>query len=367
MSKQVMARSAERIIEGTTYTLERKLPSKGVIYAKLGDEVKPETIIGEAKVSAGFRIFRLDDLLGVPSHKAKQYLRRTIGSRVYQGDIIAEVSKTFGLRSVQFISPIDGVLQHFNEKTGQLTMQFAPVTFRLPAGTRGKVTQIEPDESAFIESQVSLLFGQFTAGRMREGALKLIAPPDKPISPQLIDSRLAGYVIAGGSLVTKDVINRALAVGVRGIVTGGISAHDLLAISGEINSQEDVGLTLLITSGLGNQPIEKPTYEFLQRYQEQHVFMVPKEKMLVAPLPLTADIKVTNQEIRQEKFIPLSVGDTVRILTGPKAGQSAVVQEILEPSRFAGSRMKLAHCLLQSGDGDTIKIPVVNIEVTSSQ
>lgn len=366
MSQKVYARSIQRIVEATTYTLERKLPAKGSIYAKLGDEVRPETIIGECKVSAGFRIFRLGDLLGVPPHKAKQYLRRTIGARVYQGDIIAEVNKSFGLRSVQFISPIDGILQHFNDKTGQLTMQFAPVTFRLPAGTKGTVTQIEPDESAFIESQASLLFGTFTAGKMREGALKIIAPPDQPISPQSIDSRLAGYIIAGGSIATKDVINRALAIGVRGIVTGGIDAHDLLAISGEVNSQEDVGVTLLITSGLGANPIEQSTYEFLEKHQEKHVFMVPKEKMLVAPLPTDTKAEVKNKEIKVEEYIPLSVNDTVRILAGPRGGQEAKVKEIVAPTLAEGSRIKLAHCLLQCHDGDTITIPVANIEIIAS-
>ena len=132
MSQEVLARGVRRLVEGVTYTIERKLPAQGTIFAKLGDEVKPETVIGESKVSAGFRIFKLHELLGVSPKKAKNYLRRTIGARVYQGDVIAEAQKSFGLRSVQFISPIDGVLQHFNEETGQLTMQYAPVTFRLP-------------------------------------------------------------------------------------------------------------------------------------------------------------------------------------------------------------------------------------------
>src|SRR5690606_26284675 len=213
-----------------------------------------------------------------------------------------------------------------------------PVTFRLPAGANGKVVQIQPGDSAFIEMKASLLFGSFTAGRMREGTLRLIADPDKPISAQSIDSRLAGYVIAGGSLVTKDVVNRALAVGVRGIVCGGIAAHDLLSISGELNSQEDVGLTLLITSGLGSMAMEQSTYDFLQEYQEQHIFLVPKEKMLVAPLSPSIKIPDHNDRINQE-YMELKVGDTVRLLSSPKVGEVAIVKEILEPEPVKGSRM----------------------------
>lgn len=365
-NQPVIVRGVQRIVRGATYVLERKLPAPGTIYAKLGDEVKPETVIGESKVSAGFRIFRLNELLGTSPAKAKKYLHRTIGSRVYQGDIIAEAPKSFGLRHIQFISPIDGILQHYNEQSGQLTMQFAPVTFRLPAGASGKVVQIQPDDSAFIETRASLLFGSFTAGKMREGTLRVVAEPDEPISPQSIDSRLAGYVIAGGALVTKDVINRALAVGVRGIVCGGIAAHDLLAISGELNSQEDVGLTLLITSGLGHMAMEQSAYEFLNEHQEQHIFLIPKENMLVAPLSSSELVADGEEPQVNQEYMRLKVGEAVRLLSSPKAGEVAVVKEILDPEPVAGSRMVLAHCLLQRPSGDTIKVPITNIEIVTT-
>lgn len=361
----IYARGTQRIVDGVDYALQRRLPGKGKVFAKLGDEVKPETIVAEGKVSAGIRVFRLGELLGVPPGKVKQYMHRTIGSRVYQGDVVAEAPKMLGLRSVQFMAPVDGVLRDFNPQTGQLTMQFAPVTFRLPAGVKGKVSQVIPDEGVSIETKASLLFGSFTAGQPREGALRLIAAPDQPIQPQSIDARLAGHIIAGGSLISKDVINRCLAVGVKGIVSGGIAAHDLLEISGQPNSTEDVGLTLLVTSGLGNMPMEASTYQFLERYQEQQVFLVPQEKMLVAPLPtgMEANPAADPQPV---EFLPLQIGGTVRILSGIRAGQQATIKKILEskPSRF--SRTSVASCLLQPEAGDTIEIPVTNIEVIAN-
>jgi transcription antitermination factor NusG len=359
------ARGIQRIVEGVDYALERRLPTKGQVYAKLGDQVKPETIIAEGKVTAGFRVFRLGELLDVPPDKAKNYLHRTVGSRIYQGDVIAEASKMFGLRNVQFLAPVDGVLQDFNPHTGQLTLQFAPVTFRLPAGVKGKVSQIIPDEGVYVETQTSLLFGAFSGGKSREGALKIIAPPDQPIQPQAIDARLAGHIVAGGSLISKDVINRCLAVGVKGIVSGGISAHDLLEISGQPNSTEDVGLTLLITSGLGAMAIEDSTYQFLQRYQEQQVFLVPQEKMLVAPLP--SDIKVNPQSSQPVEFLPLKIGDAVRILSSQYVGQVATVTKVSKAKPMSFSRLTIPTCLLQTVAGDTIEIPVTNLEVVANR
>lgn len=363
---QVYVRGIQRTVDGVKYALERRLPSKGQVYAKLGDEVKPETIVAEGKVTAGLRVFRLGDLLGVAPDKAKKYLHRTIGARVYQGDVVAEAPKLFGLRSVQFLAPVDGVLQDLNPQTGQLTLQFAPVTYRLPAGVKGKVSQIIPDEGVYIETNTSLLFGAFVSGKMREGALHLIAPPDEPIQPQTIDARLAGHIIAGGSIVTKDVINRCLAVGVKGIVSGGIAAHDLLEISGQPNSTEDVGLTLLITSGLGNMAMEASTYQFLQRYQEQQVFIVPQERMLVAPLPSDMNID-TKPATKPVEYLPVKIGDSVRILSSALIGQVAEVKEIRPPQTSQFSRLPVATCLLQPATGDTIELPVTNIEVVTNR
>lgn len=363
---EVFARGTQRTMDGLTYALERRLPAKGSVYAKLGDVVKPETVVGEAKVSSGFRIFRLGELLDVPAHKAKGYLRRTIGSRVYQGDIIAEVPKLFGMRNLQFIAPMDGLLQYFNDETGQLTMQFAPVTYRLPAGVRGKVSQIIPDEGLIVETQVSLLFGTYTSGRMREGALQIVAPPDQPMNPQSIDARLSGHIIAGGSLITKDVLNRCLAVGVKGVVCGGIAAHDLLEISGGLNTQEDVGLTLLITSGLGNMPMEQQAYQFLERYNQQQVYLVPKDRMLVAPLPVDSDATLHDITEVPHGYLPLQPGNKVRLLTAPSVGEVAVVKAVLPAKQLNHSHLSMQHCLLERTGGDTIEVPITNIEIVAS-
>ncbi len=360
---ELLVRSGRSLLEGVEYSLERSLPVKGTIYAKLGDVVKPETIVGEAKVSAGFRVFSLADYLKVPPNQVKKYLHRTIGSRVYQGDVVAEASKLFGKK--QFISPIDGMLQSFDVVTGQLTMRFAPTTYRLPAGVRGEVSQIVPEQAVYVKTHASLLFGAFGSGHMREGALKLVAPPDQPISAQSIDAKQAGYIIGGGSGITRDALNRALAVGVKGIITGGIGADDLLAVSGDLHGSEDVGLSLLITSGLGNRPMDGQVYAFLEKYKEQQVYLLPKQMIVLAPLPLSSDMTVNKMGSLPDAYGQLEVGQRVRILTGALLGESALVKGVVEEMTIVGSKLKMAHCLLERQNGDTIHIPITNIELLS--
>lgn len=351
------------LVEGVEYALERSLPTKGTIYAKLGDMVKPETVVGEAKVSAGRRVFDVAQELGVHGHQVVKYLHRTIGARVYEGDVVAEAPAMFGFKKRQFISPIDGVIQQVDEQSGQLTMQFAPVTFRLPAGVRGEVAQIVPDEAVFVKTRASILFGTFGSGKMREGALRLVAEPTQVIQSQAIDSRLAGYVIGGGSGITRDALNRALAVGVKAIITGGMTAHELLAISGELNGREDIGLSLIISSGLGVRPMDSQTYAFLEAHQEQQVFVLPQEKRVVIPLPWDNQMKVEPLPAGSEAYVEVESGDRVRVLAGRWMGEVAELIGVGEVETIEGTRLRARHCLLRLNSGDTIKVPLANLEI----
>jgi hypothetical protein len=365
MPNDVLAYGTNRTIEGVTYTLERRLQSKGTILAKLGDSVKPETVIAEGKASAGFRVFRLGELLGLAPAKVQGTMHRTVGSRVYQGDVIAEAPKLLGLRRVQFLAPADGVIQDFNPETGRLTFQLAPATQRLPAGIAGTVSRIIPDEGVGVEAQVSMLFGSFATGRSREGAMRVIASPFEPISPSKITPNLRDHIVAGGSLVTKEIIQHCLMNGVKGIVSGGMAAHDLLEVSNTFNEQEDIGLTILITSGLGTMPMEEETYQFLEHYNEQQVFLIPKDKMLVAPTRPGMQAVTRDLADVPKGFLPLTVGSHVRLLGGERVGEGAVVEAILPLATTQESCYETVRCLLRLSNGDTIESPVTNVEVVA--
>jgi hypothetical protein len=365
MNQPILTYGMQRSIENVRYNLERKLPAKGKVFAKLGDIVKPETVIAEGKISSGYRVFRLGELLRVPPQKAHQYMHRVVGSRVFAGDVIAEAPKIFSLRNVQFLAPVDGILHQFDSETGLLTFEFAPATIRLPAGISGKISQISIDEGVSIETMASLVFGAFATGQPREGALRLIAAVDEPVPLSAIGSHLAGHVVAGGSFISKSAINHCLAVGVKGIIVGGISAHDLLEISNKFNTHEDIGLTILVTSGIGDVPMEKETYRFLERYQEQQVFMIPQQKMMIAPsLHPHAAVKTVSE--LPAGFLPLVVGATVRILGGNQLGEVAKVAKILPVQQIPGSRMALTYCLLELMGGDKIELPVTAVEIIAS-
>jgi hypothetical protein len=88
--------------------------------------------------------------------------------------------------------------------------------------------------------------------------------------------------------------------------------------------------------------------------------------MLVAPLPSDMDI-TAKPAIKPVEYLPLKVGDAVRILSSHLVGQIATVTEILPPQTLATSRLQLTHCLLQPASGGTIKLPITNIEVVTNR
>lgn len=56
---------------------------------KLNDKVEAESVVAHCEISAGQRLVKVANILGVSRHTVKKYLLRNIGDRIYQGEIIA--------------------------------------------------------------------------------------------------------------------------------------------------------------------------------------------------------------------------------------------------------------------------------------
>ena len=79
-----------------------------------------------------------------------------------------------------------------------------------------------------------------------------------------------GKIIVGGSLVTAEALNRAVEVGVKGVIVGGYDAEDLKEFLGydlgvAITGTEEKGITLVVTEGFGKIQMAKKTYDLLKQ------------------------------------------------------------------------------------------------------
>lgn len=297
-------------------TIERRLPSAGKLLVKPSDKVSPEDIVGEAEISGGFRKINLAQILGISTSSVIKVLVKKEGEVVYKGEPLARSRRLLGLRSKVYLSPVDGVVEAV--EGGEITIRFAPSEIQLSAGFSGVVESVTEGEQVSIRTTAARILGAVGAGRERFAHLKVVGKPGEFLLPQHLDSTAAGKVVAGGAVVTADTIEKALAIGVKGLITGGVNSHETLGWS----EGSDLGLTIVAIEGYGFHPIGDDVYEALTKYDGQYV-AISGEK---------AEVLVSVQGEPVAKTPPawreLKLGDTVRVVAGADLGKAGPAEAV---------------------------------------
>jgi len=340
--KNVLTYQRTPYSKNTPFRFIRTLESSSEIYVKVGDEIRPETILYSIWKKSGFRTFDLSQLFNVSPEKASILLQRTIGSRIYQGDVLAKKKEMFGLKEKVFKSPLTGVLVDYSEETTRFTLQYLPQEIKKVSGVFGKVIEILPEKSIDIGTIVDTVYGLVSFGVDREGSLLEVGYPDIPIQIDQITDKAKGKIIFGGTKVSIDVLYKALSVGVRAVITGGIDFHDYLSLRGSKGRFEDVGFSVLATEGFTTAPIYTPVYDLLKQSEHRHVFLMAALQKLVIPLAsghlpaIKNDEYITPENESSRSYVVLAIGAKVRLLSGDYAGEYGIVSSVSKDDQVVG-------------------------------
>src|SRR3989344_2346185 len=259
---------------------------------KEGDKVEAESVVAHCEVSAGQRLVKVAHVLGVGRKSVKKYLLRSVGDRIYQGEIVARKKGVFGVGKRELRSPVDGVITDIDQN-GDVIVKFLPMPVRLVAGASGLITNVRED-SITVRTLGTEIKGASGLGKSREGVIKMIAKANEFIIPQKIDASCQGRIVVGGSYLDRAAIEKALTIGVKGIVVGGIDYRDFTSLG--VNS--DVGITIIVTEGFGNVTMGKDVYEAFKNLNDRFAFanglertiLVPENKNIVDNSPLQHEL-----------------------------------------------------------------------------
>jgi hypothetical protein len=294
--------------------IERKLPGPGKIMVQVGDQVKQEDVIGEAEVSGGFRKIQLGQILGVSEENLERELLKKPGETVYKGEPLAKSRGFMGFRRKVYLSPADGVLEEV--AGGEVTIRFVPSEMKLSAGFSGKIEEVLEGKYAVIETSAARVRGVIGVGKTRFGNLKVIGKQNEFLLPQHLDSSTVGKIVVGGALVTEDTIEKALAIGVRGLVCGGINFQETLGWS----EGSDIGLTIVATEGYGLHPLGEDVFSALTHLDGQYAAISGE----------TAEIFIASEGSAAEEaptWRELKTGDVVRVVGGQDLGKFGPAEE----------------------------------------
>lgn len=375
-----LARFSIRLEKDIIVRIHRSLRGKGVIKVAAGQEVTPDEIIGNASVSLGFRIINLADALSVAPADVAKYLKKSLGQRIYKGELLAlKEAKLFGSKRL-VTSPTDGVLDFLNPKTGELRMTFIPKKADLPAGVFGVVEEVDKARGqVVIRTQVTRIYGMFGSGRTRDGILHILNKRDNLITKEMITGQFDENILVGGSLIFKDAISAAISEGVNGIITGGVNAKDYKAMAGgrlvfPKKIDNDIGISVMVCEGFGSIPIGEDIFKILALYEGKFVSLdgnsatvdLPSfESKSLTKVKNTRLPPLSQQSLKEEKInrlVEVKLGMYVRIIGNAFLGEQGKVVAIDGAETTLPSGIK-SNLLTVETKRRKIQVPVANIEV----
>ncbi|MDQ2912042.1 MAG: hypothetical protein M3T56_02185 [Chloroflexota bacterium] len=244
------------------WSADHALPIGVTKRAQVGELVRAGDIIaGGATLAAALRVPGARRLGLSPADFARE-LRVRLGSDVVAKAVLARVGRRFA-RSVT--APIDGRLLHL---TVDGDLYIAPIVDRWTVrATLDGVVSRSDDAIVEVEGEAWCLQGAAAYGPDAIGELTLgVDGPDADLAPTRIDVRLSGRIIVGGARVSAEVITRAHACGVAGLVAGGVPPAGLRVVYGDAvtasgSPSRDDRPTVLCLMGFGSAALPRAVFE----------------------------------------------------------------------------------------------------------
>jgi len=249
----------------------RRIPVNGDVLVKVGDSVRPETVVARGiVVNPEIRKVIVYGQLGIDPGDLEKYMLKDDGDEVKKDEVIAIHRSFFGRSTRVCRSPVDGTIEAVSGSSGSVLIRGKPIPVEAKAHIPGKVVEIVAGEGAIIECRGTFMHGVFGIGGETTGELAIpVSRSNDDLTSELISGEHKGKIIIGGSSATVDALRKAVNTGVNGIVVGGVGQRDLTDFLGYeiglgITGKEEVGLTLIITERFGTHPMDERIFDLLR-------------------------------------------------------------------------------------------------------
>ncbi|MBK9710692.1 MAG: hypothetical protein IPO81_05050 [Kouleothrix sp.] len=367
------------LISSALAQIERRLPGAGEVLVRQGQRVEPEDVIARAFLPGIPQIVNLARALSIAPSMVERSMKREVGNKVNQGDLLARSSRLGGRTCM---SPITGKIVAVDGETGYVTISPDPAVYELHATVRGLVMEVIPNFGVRIETPAAQVYGAFGLGHERSGVLRLlVTDPSEPIRAEMIDARSAYAIIIGGSGISAAALRRAVQEQVRGVIVGGVDESELRTFLGWGSlgawrtgggtwqlpaGNQEYGLTLVVTEGFGERPMSLPLFELLALHDRQEA-LIEGVTRLRGPMrrprvvvPLSSRASGVQIEPPRPALRP---GTSVRLLDSAHLGQVGQVRAVSSVPRRLPSRVRTPAADITLEDGTSLLLPHADIEV----
>lgn len=348
----------------------RKLPVPGELLVKVGDNVEFNQSVAKAYLPGEVQLVKVTSVLGLEPEDCPFVLKKKVGDHVEKDEMIAECKAFFGLVKKSVSSPLTGVLESVSDETGRVLIRGAPQPIEISAYISGKVVDTIPREAAIIETNAAFLQGIFGVGGETYGEIKMaVKSPDEELKIENISAEDKGKIIVGGSIIRKEALRKALDIGVKGIVVGGIQDADLfdcigMEIGVAITGNENIKLSLIITEGFGKMNMSERSFNLLKEFEGYRAMMNGATQIRAGVQ--RPEVIIPHQLFGLKSSVDLSdgmvKGTPVRIIRKPYFGAlGRVVGLPIELQKLQSeSKVRVVDVEI---DGKIVTVPRANVEI----
>jgi len=366
-----------RVTELAAVRKERILPLLGEVLAKAGDRVTAEQVVARTELPGNVHSVNVANVLSVLPDEVRSKMVKADGAPVEKDEPIARSSTLFGLFKSVAKSPVRGSVESVSTVTGQVLLREPPVPVEVDAYVDGEVVEVRPREGVVVETHASFVQGIFGIGGEAFGELEMAAAgPDEVLDAPSLSAGHAGKIVVGGSMVTSAALARAVSLGVRGLVAGGIDDATIREFLGydigvAITGTEDKGVTLVVTEGFGRIPMAHATFELLGSRAGMKASIHGATQIragvirpeVVVPLP---GRRAEGGPAASVVAGGLAPGTRVRIIREPHFGHLGRVAELPSPLQKLPTEAMVRVLAVDLEDGGRHVLPRANVEIIES-
>ena len=276
------------------------------------------------------------------------------GERIAAGDVLA----TAGRRTVR--SPVTGIFLGASRIDG--TLLVAPLGDEEPivGHVAGQVRAVDR-RSVSIEVAGAVLRGIAGSGEAVHGMLVMaVHEPGEELRAAAIDVAKAGRIVVGGSRASAETLTRARAMGVAGIVLGGVLDKELRDFEAIQRRRRELGgmtgaFSLLLLEGFGKVGFDPTLFDWFRRQSGRMASLFGAERLLY----------VHDADAAPTRHVLPVIGERVTAHRRPFQGHSGVLVAVLDDLHAAPSGIPARMALVRFDDGRLAPVPLANIEAVT--
>lgn len=272
--------------------MERALPLKGAISVKEGDLVDPVTRLGMTKISTGISYLPANLKLSKGKFESGYF---------YFGETIGRT----GFNKV--VGPFDGYIS--KSQHGYILTQ-EPKEHWLLSGMWGKVDKVISESSVLIKTQAMDFKLAVGSSKFVNGELVVFPNPTDVLQLQYLENfskDVFGKIIYLGSYATYDSVEKAVQLGVSGLLAGSAEKQ-------AFDYAKQNGVCFGLFSGFGKLETPDIVYSFIKEVSGRFVFIMGERNVFRIPVPVE-----TNENLNQDSQVLVEpvVGMLVQVFQKP--------------------------------------------------